>query len=86
MHRIFLLSPAKSSGRRAQLLSRSMTGFELAKQVQIGDATLGEVLTFCSGLYFRGKLTYARRQGIFRSGVHPSGGRSRPRTATIDLG
>ena len=61
MHRIFLLSPAKSSGRRAQLLSRPTAGFELAKQVQIGDATLAEVFTFCSGLYFRGKLTYARR-------------------------
>ena len=29
--------------------------------MQIGTATLGEVFTFCSGLYFRGKLTYARQ-------------------------
>src|SRR5687768_17475078 len=59
--RIFLLSPAKASGRRAQLLTRPLAKFELARQVQIGAATLGEVFTFCSGLYFRGKLIYARR-------------------------
>jgi len=34
--------------------------FELARQVQIGAASLGEVFAFCSGLYFRGKLAYAR--------------------------
>jgi hypothetical protein len=61
VNRIFLLSPAKSSGRRAQLLTRPQANFELARQVQIGAATLGEVFAFCSGLYFRGKLTYARR-------------------------
>ena len=61
MHRIFLLSPARSSGRRAQLLTRPQASFELARQVQIGAATLGEVFAFCSGLYFRGKLTYARQ-------------------------
>jgi hypothetical protein len=59
--RIFLLSPAKSRGRRAELLTRPHASFELARQVQIGDATLGDIYTFCSGLYFRGKLTYARR-------------------------
>jgi hypothetical protein len=59
--RIFLLSPAKAGGRRAQLLTRTLANFELARQVQIGAATLGEVFTFCSGLYFRGKLIYARR-------------------------
>ena len=59
--RIFLLSPARASGRRAQLLLRPEANFELARRVQIGDATLGEVFAFCSGLYFRGKLDYARR-------------------------
>jgi hypothetical protein len=29
--------------------------------MQIGDAQLGDVFTFCSGLYFRGKLTYGRK-------------------------
>jgi len=59
--RIFLLSPAKASGLRAQMLLRPEARFELARRVQIGDAELGEVFTFCSGLYFRGKLTYAQR-------------------------
>ena len=40
---------------------RSDATFQLARQVQIGDATLGDVFAFCSGLYFRGKLIYARR-------------------------
>lgn len=61
VRRIFLLSPAKASGKRAQLLTRPQASFELARQVQIGAASLGEIFTFCSGLYFRGKVTYARR-------------------------
>jgi hypothetical protein len=32
----------------------------LARQVRIGDAKLGDVFAFCSGLYFRGKLTYGQ--------------------------
>jgi hypothetical protein len=36
--------------------------FELARQLQTADgAPLGEVFAFVSGLYFRGKLAYARR-------------------------
>lgn len=61
MTRIFLLSPARSTGLRAQLLTRPDARFELARRLQIGDATVGDVFAFCSGLYFRGKLTYARR-------------------------
>ena len=61
VNRLFLLSPARSSGRRAQLLTRPEASFELARRLQINDATLGEVFVFCSGLYFRGKLAYARR-------------------------
>jgi hypothetical protein len=59
MKRIFLLSPAHSGGKRAAMLTRPGATFELARQVQIGAATLGEVFAFCSGLYFRGKLAYA---------------------------
>ena len=58
--RIFLLSPAYAGGQRAKMLLRPEATFELARRVQIGDATLGEVFAFCSGLYFRGKLAYAR--------------------------
>jgi hypothetical protein len=61
MSRVFLLSPARAGGRRAQLLTRPEATFELARQTQIGDASLGDVFTFCSGLYFRGKLTYGRK-------------------------
>ncbi len=61
MKRVFLLSPARSDGKRAALLTRPTATFELARQVQIGAAALGDVFAFCSGLYFRGKLTYARR-------------------------
>ncbi len=43
------------------MLTRPEAAFELARQVQIGAASLGDVFAFCSGLYFRGKLAYARR-------------------------
>jgi hypothetical protein len=43
------------------MLTRPAAAFELARRLQIGDATLGEVFAFCSGLYFRGKLAYANR-------------------------
>jgi hypothetical protein len=59
MKRIFLLSPAHSGGKRAAMLTRPEATFELARQVRIGAASLGEVFAFCSGLYFRGKLAYA---------------------------
>jgi hypothetical protein len=60
--RIFLLSPAHCGGRRAkQVLSPDAT-FALAAELRSRDgAALGDVFAFVSGLYFRGKLTYARR-------------------------
>jgi hypothetical protein len=61
VNRVFLLSPAHSGGRRAALLLRPGACFELARQLQIRDASLGAVFAFCSGLYFRGKLAYARK-------------------------
>jgi hypothetical protein len=57
--RIFLLSPANLSGRRAEILLREATSFELAARVRSTGAPLGEVFSFVSGLYFRGKLAYA---------------------------
>ena len=60
-HRIFLLSPAHCGGERAALLFRDEAGFELARRVRRPEgAPLGEVFSFVSGLYFRGKLAYAR--------------------------
>ena len=59
-HRIFLLSPANLRGKRSKLLSRQDADFDLAIRVREGAATLGEALTFISGLYFRGKFSYAQ--------------------------
>src|SRR5919106_7054661 len=60
--RIFLLSPANCGGPRAQLMTSPTAAFELARQLQSRQgAPLGEVFSFVSGLYFRGKLAYARR-------------------------
>lgn len=57
----FVLSPANCSGQRAKLLFSERAEFFLAKRVRSEEgATLGEVFSFLSGLYFRGKLTYAR--------------------------
>jgi hypothetical protein len=62
LNRIFLLSPANCSGRRAtQVLSPASTSALAAALRSSEGAPLGEVFAFVSGLYFRGKLTYARR-------------------------
>jgi hypothetical protein len=59
--RIFLLSPANVAGRRAKMLLNSEATFELGRRLRAGgEVTLGEAFTFMSGLYFRGKLAYAR--------------------------
>jgi len=59
--RIFLLSPASCGGKRASLLFNARADFTLAQRVRSeSGAPLGEVFSFLSGLYFRGKLTYAR--------------------------
>jgi hypothetical protein len=60
-HRIFLLSPASCTGERARVLLREEAGFDLAVQLRESGAPLGEAFAFLSGLYFRGKLAYARR-------------------------
>lgn len=58
--RIFILSPASSSGERARILMRDEARFDLAQRLRSpSGASLGEVFSFLSGLYFRGKLTYA---------------------------
>ena len=43
-----------------QMLLRPAAGFDLARRLRAGAATLGEAFQFTSGLYFRGKLLYAR--------------------------
>ena len=60
-HRIFLLSPASCTGERARLLIRTRADFPLARRLREPEgAPIGEVFSFLSGLYFRGKLAYAR--------------------------
>jgi hypothetical protein len=59
-HRIFLLSPAYAGGERAQMILRERAQFELARRLRGKDgATIADVFTFLSGLYFRGKMAYA---------------------------
>jgi hypothetical protein len=61
MHRVFLLSPANVAGKRAKMLLNAEAAFELARRLHTGGkVTLGEAFSFMSGLYFRGKLAYAR--------------------------
>ena len=61
--KLFILSPARCDGRRAQALLNPAAEFPLAVQLRsLEGASIGEVFTFLSGLYFRGKLTYARAQ------------------------
>src|SRR2546421_11628159 len=61
MKRVFVLSPANSGGERARLLYRPEARFELAMKLRTPKgARTGEVFAFLSGLYFRGKLSYAR--------------------------
>lgn len=60
---IFLLSPAYCGGRRATYLMREGSRIALAARLADGTLTLGEAFTFMSGLYFRGKIAYARAFG-----------------------
>ena len=58
--RVFLLSPANTAGIRARMLFNPNASFELAVQLRSGRGVpIGEVFSFLSGLYFRGKLAYA---------------------------
>ena len=93
---VFLLSPASCTGRRAQILLSERASFELAQRLRSSTgAPLGEVFSFLSGLYFRGKLAYALAfaaapdhgasnagNGIFV--ITPSAGLQSPDT-TVDL-
>jgi hypothetical protein len=58
--RIFLLSPANATGVRGRLILGDSAQSPLAQRLRGEGVPLGEVFSFISGLYFRGKLTYAR--------------------------
>jgi hypothetical protein len=58
--RIYLLSPANCGGPRAELLLAPHGKSDLARRLRSEGATLGEIFSFISELYFRGKLAYAQ--------------------------
>jgi hypothetical protein len=90
--RVFLLSPANCNGQRAKQVLSPNARFALAAELQSrGGAPLGDVFAFVSGLYFRGKLAYARRFAaapdhatpVVGSGIHvitPNAGLRSPDT------
>jgi hypothetical protein len=82
-----LLSPADCRGRRASILLREEADFPLAVDLRAGRAALGDVFAFVSGLYFRGKLAYARRFGTFVRVIVPGRGLLPPdiRVATAHI-
>jgi hypothetical protein len=89
--RVFLLSPADCSGKRARLLQRPDADHDLARRLREKEgAALGEIFSFVSSLYFRGKLAYAQafaRPPRGLAGVHvitPCGGLRGPESP-VDL-
>jgi hypothetical protein len=62
---VFLLSPAYCGGRRATFLLREGSTLALATKLTEGTLSLGDAFSFMSGLYFRGKLQYARTFGRY---------------------
>jgi hypothetical protein len=57
--RLFLLSPAHVGGLRAKLLLNPQAPFPLAREFHAKGISLASAFTFTSGLYFRGKISYA---------------------------
>ena len=57
MERIFLLSPAYAGGKRAAMMLNRRAEFSLAQRFRSDQGLpLGELFSFLSGIYFRGKL------------------------------
>lgn len=69
---VFLLSPARCDGERARVLLNPTATFPLAVRLRTEGAELGEVFSFLSGLYFRGKLAYARAFAHAPKGAPPA--------------
>jgi hypothetical protein len=60
---VFLLSPAYCGGRRASILLNPKSEAVTTQELRAGRLSLGRAFAFMSGLYFRGKLSYAQRFG-----------------------
>jgi hypothetical protein len=54
-----LLSPANAAGVRARMVLNEASTFELAVRLRSAGVPIGELFSFISGLYFRGKMAYA---------------------------
>jgi hypothetical protein len=62
--RVFLLSPANCRGRRALQVLSPRASFPVAARLRSAEGVaIGDLFAHMSGLYFRGKLAYARRFG-----------------------
>ncbi len=70
--RIFILSPARAGGPRYSMLVREQADFDVARKLREGNVTIGEVYSFISGLYFRGKMTYAEAFRAAPPGLPPA--------------
>src|SRR5687767_6481407 len=72
--KVFLISPATAHGPRALSLRRPGSSSALARRLRAEGVPLGDVFSVLSGLYFRGKLEYARAfahvPGEETGGVH----------------
>src|SRR5262245_30449865 len=67
--RVYLFSPAHTSGKRAGILMREQAEFELAVRLRERGIPIGEAFAFLSGLYFRGKLAYVQAFAAPPAGV-----------------
>jgi hypothetical protein len=65
-----MLSPAYCGGKRSQLLLRPESQFDLARRLRSQPGVeLGELFSFLSSLYFRGKLNYSSAFSLPPAGV-----------------
>jgi hypothetical protein len=67
--RIFLLSPANVAGIRAGRVMNENYNSGTARRLRQDGVPLGELFSFMSGLYFRGKLEYARAFALAPTGL-----------------
>jgi hypothetical protein len=67
---VMLLSPAKLNGKRGRLLFNPEAEFSVARELRSSaGAPLADVFSFVSGLYFRGKVGYAREFARTNNGL-----------------
>jgi hypothetical protein len=71
--KVFILSPAHCGGERAKLIYRKDARFDLAVRLRHpSGVALAEAFSFLSGLYFRGKVAYAKAFGDNSECASPS--------------